>query len=72
MVNVNDLSDGLWIAAFDSELHVEDCAVDTPKSGFLQIKSQQIGFSTIRLIDQHSKLPFVLLRFDKSGLLNSG
>ena len=34
MIDVDDLSDGLWIAAFDSELHVEDRALDTPKIKF--------------------------------------
>ena len=33
-IDVDDLSDGLWITAIASELHAEDCAVDTPKIEF--------------------------------------
>ena len=33
-INVDDLSDGLWVVAIASELHAEDCAVDTPKIEF--------------------------------------
>ena len=49
MVDVDDLSDGLWIAAFDSELHAEDRAVDTPKIRFSANK-----ISTGRFFDNPS------------------
>ena len=62
MVDVGDLLDGLWIAAFDSELHAEDRAVDTPQIRFFANKMLTGRFfdnPSDDILDHHSELPFV-------------
>ena len=62
MVDVDDLSDGLWIAAFDSELHAEDRAVDMHKIRFSANKILTGRFFdnlSDDILDHHSELPFV-------------
>ena len=61
MIDVDNLSGGLWIAAIVSELHVEDHAVDT-NSDFFANKILQEGFfdnPSNGIVDHHSKLPFI-------------
>ena len=61
-IDVDDLSHGLWIAAIASELHAEDCAVDTPKIEFSANKILAEGFldnPSNDILDHHSKRPFV-------------
>ena len=41
-IDIDDLSDRLWVAAFGSELHAEDCAVDIEFSA-----NKILGFSAI-------------------------
>ena len=56
-VGVDDPSDGLWIAAFDLELHAKDCAVDTPKIRFSANKLSTGRFfdnPSDDILDQHS------------------
>ena len=62
MVYVDNLSDGLWIAAFDSELRAEDRAVDKPKIRFSVNKILTGRFFdnlSDDILDHHSELPFV-------------
>ena len=61
-VDVDDLWDGLWIAAFDSELYAEDRAVETPKIRFSANKiltGRFLDSSSDDILDHHSKLPFM-------------
>ena len=74
-IDVDGLSDGLWIAAIASELHAEDRAVDTPKIEFPANKILAEGFfdnPSDDILDHHSKRPFIQLRFAESGRFNSG
>ena len=62
MIIVDDLSDGLWRAAFNSELHAEDRVVDTPKLKFSANKNFAVKFINNPPddnLDHHSKLSFV-------------
>ena len=43
-INVDDPSDGLWIATIASELHAEDRAMDMPKIKFSANKILAEGF----------------------------
>ena len=73
-IDVDNLSDGLWIAAIASELHAEDSAVDTPKIEFSANKILAEGFfdnPSDDILDPHSKHPFIQLRFAKSGRFDS-
>ena len=61
-IDVDDLSDGLWIAAIASELHAEDYAVDMPKIEFSANKILVEGFfnnPSDDILDHHSKHPFI-------------
>ena len=61
-IDVDNLSDGLLIAAFSSKLHAEDRAVDTPKIEFSANKILAKRFSgnpSDDILDHHGKLPFV-------------
>ena len=60
-IDVDDLSDGLWIAAIASELHAEDCAVDMPKVKFSANKILAEGFFNNPpddIVDHHSAHSF--------------
>ena len=60
-INVDNLSDGLWITAIASELHAEDHAVDTPKIEFSVNKILAEGFfnnPSDDIPDHLSKRPF--------------
>ena len=74
-IDVDDLLDGLWIAAIASELHAEDHAMDTPKIEFSVNKILAEGFfdnPSHDILDHHSKCPFIQLWFAKSCRFNSG
>ena len=61
-IDVDDLSDGLLIAALSSELYVEDHAVDTPKMDFSANKILAGRFFdnlSNDILDHHGKFPFV-------------
>ena len=61
-INVDNLSDKLWIAAFNSELHVEDYAAETSKIEFSGNKILAVSFFenlSDDILDHRSKLPFV-------------
>ena len=50
------------MAAFDSELHAKDCAMDTPKIRFSANKILTGRFfdnPSDDILDHHSELPFV-------------
>ena len=62
MIDVDDLSDGLSMAAFSSELHVKHRAVDPPKLYFFATKIVAEGFfdnPSAGMLDHHSRPPFV-------------
>ena len=61
-INVDDLSDGLWIAAITWELHAEDHSVDMPKIEFSVNKILAEDFfdnPSDDILDHHSKRPFI-------------
>ena len=61
-IDVDDLSDRLWIAAITSELHAEDRAMDTPKIEFSMKKNLAEGFfnnPSNDILDHHSKRSFI-------------
>jgi hypothetical protein len=63
------------IAAFSSELLVKDCSADIPKIEFSANKILAKRFFdnlSDDMLDHHSRLPFVQLRFGKNGRFNSG
>ena len=73
-INIDDLSDGLWIAAIALELHAEDHAVDTPKIKFSANKILAEGFfdnPSDDIQDHYGKRPVIQLRFAESGRFNS-
>ena len=51
-----------WIAAFDSELHAKDCAVNTPKIEFSEKKILAERFFNNLSNDIHRNLPFILIK----------
>ena len=62
MIDVDDLSDGLSIAAFNSELPAKDRATDTPKIEISANKNLAKRFfdnPPDDMLDHHSRLPFV-------------
>ena len=72
--DVDDLLDGMSIAAIALELHAEDCAVDTPKIAFSVHKILGERFfnnASDDIRDHHSKLLFVGLRFTEYSSFNS-
>ena len=74
-IDVDDLSDGLSIAAIASELHAEDRAADTPKIDFSANKILGKRFfdnPSDGIRDHHSWLLFVGLRFAEYSGFNSG
>ena len=63
------------MAAIALELLMEDRAVDMLKIEFSVNKILQERFfdnPSEAIVDHRSKLPFIYLRFDKSGHFNSG
>ena len=67
-IDVDDPSDGLWIAAVASKLHAEDRGVDTPKIEFSANKILAKGFfdnpsDDILDYDHQSKRPLIQPRF---------
>ena len=74
-INIDDLSDRLWIAAIALDLHAEDRAVDTPKIEFSANKISAEGCfdnPPNDILDHRSKRPFIQLRLIESGRFNSG
>ena len=74
-INVDNLSDGLSIAAIASELHAEDRATDTPKMAFSANKILGKRFfdnPSDGIRDHLSYFLFVGLRFAKYSGFNSG
>ena len=62
IVDVDDLLDGLWIVAFDSELHTEDHAMDAPKIRFSAneiLTGRFFDNPSDDILDHHSKLLFM-------------
>ena len=74
-INVDNLSDGLSIAAIASELYAEDHAADIPK---IELSANKIlgerFFDNLSddIQDYHSKLLFVGLRFTEYSSFNFG
>ena len=57
-IDVDDLSDGLWIAVIASELHAEDRAVDIDFSANKILAESFFDNLSDDILDHHSKRPF--------------